>query len=170
VIQEPPHPASLGDDELLAACEVRFTRRSGPGGQHRNKVETAVILHHLPSGLSAEAHEQRSQAENRRMALFRLRLRLALELRTQPTDSSPSALWQARRQGMRISVATEHRDFPSLIAEALDALALHAYVPKAAADQLGISASQLIRLLRQYPPALAALNTQRQTLGKPPLK
>ena len=36
------HPAALPFDALLKECEVRRLRRSGPGGQHRNKVETAV--------------------------------------------------------------------------------------------------------------------------------
>lgn len=164
----------MADEELLAACEVRFTRRSGPGGQHRNKVETAAIIHHLPSGISAEAGEQRSQAENRRVALFRLRLRLAVDLRTRSAadapDAAPSPLWQARRRGTLIAVASDHRDFPSLLAEALDALALHSYQPAAAAKQLGVTSSQLVALLRQHPPALATLNAHRATSGKPPLK
>lgn len=168
--QDTSHPASLSDSELLTACEIRFTRRGGPGGQHRNKVETAVILLHKPSGISAEAHEERSQAENRRVALFRLRLRLAVELRSESRATSPSELWRSRRQGTRISVATAHRDLPTLIAEALDALAQNAYLPAAAAEMLGVSVSQLIGLLRQHPPALARLNAHRQSLGKPPLK
>ena len=168
--EECSHPSAWPDDQLLAACEVRFTRRSGPGGQHRNKVETAVVLQHTPTGISAEAHEERSQSENRRVALWRLRLRLAVEVRSPLPSTSPSGLWISRRRGSRISVADDHRDLPSLIAEALDALAHNAYMPARAAEQLGISASQLIGLLRQHAPALAALNAQRQTLGKPPLK
>ena len=77
---------------------------------------------------------------------------------------------QGSSRGTRIAVASDHRDFPSLLAEALDALALHAYQPSAAAEQLGVTSSQLIALLRQHPPALALLNTHRATIGKPPLK
>ena len=164
------HPSAWPDDELLAACEVRFTRRSGPGGQHRNKVETAVVLRHMPTGISAEAHEERGQAENRRVALFRLRMRLAVEVRSAQPSTSPSELWISRRRGSRITVADDHRDLPGLIAEALDALAHHDHVPARAAEQLGISGSQLIGLLRQHLPALATLNAQRQALGKPPLR
>src|SRR5437867_1918085 len=91
------HPAALGARELLAECEKCFTRRSGPGGQHRNKVETAVVLVHRLTGVRAEANERRSQARNRQVALHRLRLKLALEIR-QPAvgEQAPSALWRSR--------------------------------------------------------------------------
>src|SRR5262245_62118596 len=105
------HPASLPPAELLAQCQTRRTRRSGPGGQHRNKVETAVVLTHVPTGLRAEANERRSQAENLRMALFRLRVNLALEVR-QLKGAAPSALWQSRCRGGRIVLSAEHDDFP----------------------------------------------------------
>ncbi len=51
-------------------------RSSGPGGQRKNKVETAVRLRHLPSGVTVVATEYRSQAGNRRLAFERLRERL----------------------------------------------------------------------------------------------
>ena len=60
-IEETPlHPAAMQPDALSAQCEFRATRRSGPGGQNRNKVETAVILTHRPTGIRAEASERRT--------------------------------------------------------------------------------------------------------------
>lgn len=163
------HPATLTDDALLAACDVEFTRRSGPGGQHRNKVETAAILTHRASGISAESSEERSQSENRRTALRRLRFKLAVGLRC-PVTLELSPLWQSRRHGSRISVADEHADLPAILAEALDVLAQYQFVTNEAAEHLGISASQLISLLRQHAPALSLLNEQRKAAGKPPLR
>jgi len=55
---------------------IETYRSSGPGGQRKNKVETAVRLKHLPSGITVIATEHRSQAENRKLALERLRERL----------------------------------------------------------------------------------------------
>ncbi|HET7784953.1 MAG TPA: peptide chain release factor-like protein [Myxococcales bacterium] len=67
----------LDDDALLAQCEVQAHRASGPGGQHRNKSETAIRLVHGPSGVSAEGKDERSRAQNLRIALGRLREKLA---------------------------------------------------------------------------------------------
>lgn len=67
----------LDDDALLAQCEVQAHRASGPGGQHRNKAETAVRLVHAPSGVSAEGKDERSRTQNLRIALARLREKLA---------------------------------------------------------------------------------------------
>ncbi len=68
---------ALDDDALLAQCEVQAHRASGPGGQHRNKAETAVRLVHLPSGVTASGANERSRTQNLRQALARLREKLA---------------------------------------------------------------------------------------------
>lgn len=163
------HPAACDPENLLAECSIQRTRRSGPGGQHRNKVETAVVLTHRPTGLRVEASERRSQAENLSRAVFRLRLQLAVHLRT-PARDAPSEIWRRRAAGRRIAVDPAHAEFPALLAEALDALASCDWSAADAARLMGVSSSQLVKLLRLDPQALAAANAQRQQRGLPPYK
>ena len=165
------HPADLPPDDLLAECDIRFVRRAGPGGQHRNKVSTGVVLLHKPTGVKAEANERRSQAENRAVALFRLRVNLALEVRARrESDSAPSALWRSRLSGGRIAVSPAHDAFPAILAEALDVLAACEYDPKPASETLGCSVSQLVKLLQKEPQAMTHVNRQRQQRGVHPLR
>lgn len=173
---KPVHPARLAVEELLAECDAKRQKRSGPGGQHRNKVETAVILTHRPTGISAEANERRSQSENHDQAIFRLRIRLALEVRSEETKlddanlPEPSPLWRSRCVNGRIKVAGDHPDFPALLAEVLDLLALCDYDPKPVSKHLGCTATQLLKFLKTEPKAFALFNAQRQSHGLFPLK
>jgi hypothetical protein len=160
------HPAALGSEKLLEACRVERLRRSGPGGQHRNKVETAVRLLHLPTDVTAEAGERRSQAENRRVALGRLRVNLALDVRRPcPADREPSPLWRSRCRGGRIGVNVSHDDFPTLLAEALDRIAAREGSVKQASEELGSTTSQLVKLLKKERRALVLVNRWRRERG-----
>ena len=156
------HPAVRDPEHLWGECEVRQLRRSGPGGQHRNKVQTAISLRHLPTGVRTEASERRSQSQNRSVALFRLRVNLALQVRCDcGTDHVPSLLWRSRCEGGLLKVSGSHDDFPSVLAEALDVLAASAADPKRTAEVLGCTPSQLMRLLRVDSRALVLVNQWR---------
>lgn len=167
-----PHPATLADEILLRQCEIRTGRVGGPGGQHRNKVETAVYVLHTPTGVEAQATERRSQIENRAVALARLRVRLAVEVRSavQSDAQAASALWISRRRDQRIRVSIEHRDFPTLLAEALDVTTACAFDLAKAAQILGVSTTQLAKFLRQDKFAAERVNAQRKHLGLHPLR
>ncbi|GAH73534.1 unnamed protein product [marine sediment metagenome] len=89
---------------LKAETEVE-TRRSGkPGGQRRDKTETAVRLRHIPSGVTAVASDYRSQAKNRELAFQRLQERLERlnKPRKPRIRRGPSAGALARRKEEKI--------------------------------------------------------------------
>lgn len=151
----------------MSECDFRQERRSGPGGQHRNKVETAVVVTHRPTSIQAEANERRSREDNRRNAIFRLRLRLAVEFRSLPAGPvDPSPLWKTRCRRGRIEVSPKHIDFPALLAELLDQLHVCDYDLPNVAQRFSTSASQLVKLLRRHPPAIEKVNQWRNAHGR----
>ena len=95
-------------EALERDCDISFTRAGGPGGQHRNKAETAVRLVHRPTGITIVASDSRSQYQNRMSALQRLAERLeAAERRRQ------AAQRRLRRKRTRPSAAAQRRRLES---------------------------------------------------------
>jgi len=73
VLPEVPESlVEIRDDDLI----WEFTRGGGHGGQNVNKVATAVRLTHEPSGLVVQSRQERSQEQNRKIALALLRSQL----------------------------------------------------------------------------------------------
>lgn len=87
----------LTDAGLEADCELQFFTAGGPGGQHRNKAETAVRLRHRPTGIVAAGSERRSQAQNRAMAMVRLREKL-FELTRVPEVRKPTKVSRTQKR------------------------------------------------------------------------
>jgi len=89
---------NLRDEDLRES----FARSGGPGGQHVNKVSTAVTLTHLPSGLSVTVRDSRSQGMNRKIARERLAEKLEERLQARRLQAR-AATAKARRQKARRS-------------------------------------------------------------------
>ncbi len=107
VSKQPSSEPGISEDLLLEIerqCSVEFTRGSGPGGQHRNKTETAVRLTHIPSGLVVVAADSRSQAQNRKNALRRLAERLA-----QIERDEAAAMKRSERKATRPSASKRRK-------------------------------------------------------------
>jgi len=85
------HPTDR--ESLERDCDVEFFVAGGPGGQHRNKVETAVRLTHRPTGLMVTATERRSQSANREAAFDRMaeKLEARQKVKKRRRATKPSA-------------------------------------------------------------------------------
>jgi len=76
VLPELPAPEATQLNIPEKDLRVEFYRSGGPGGQNVNKVETAVRVVHLPTGLTASSQAERSQVQNREKALSLLKAKL----------------------------------------------------------------------------------------------
>jgi RF-1 domain len=167
---------ALGDEQLLAQCEVDTYRASGPGGQKRNKTSSAVRIRHPASGLIVIAEESRSQHENRARALKRLRQAFYLRIR-EPlpkngadllADADGAAKW--RDGAGRLDLGRKDPRFWPAVGRVLDALqATEARVAEAA-EVLGISTGNLVAFLEIEPKVWEQANHLRSRFGHKPLR
>lgn len=163
------------DDELLRLCEVDRYRASGPGGQHRNKTESAVRVRHVATGVAAHADDSRSQHENRARAVKRLRGALALELRRPVTLDGfvADARLAALVAGGTAPLGEKTRQTAGYwvaIARLLDVFVAAGAEVAATAERLGIGTAALARLLTHDPLVHRAANQYRGQRGLRPLR
>ncbi len=87
------HPTA--DSVQLKLEDVKFQamRSSGAGGQHVNKVSSAVRAIHLPTGLTVQVMDTRSQLQNKEIAILRLEERLK-ELEQVEKDAMKNWEWK----------------------------------------------------------------------------
>ena len=180
---------ALDDASLLRQCKVDTYRSSGPGGQHANKVESAVRLTHGPTGLVASASDERSQHRNRAIALKRLRWRIAHAVRRPEAwlggrvdrehparlDELPPALvgllpWAPRSKASPPVVGKKNPERPRGEQYLLDVLDAASGSVGDAAAYLRTSTSQLSKLLCADTDLLAAANAVRGEHGLKPLQ
>ena len=164
------HPAGLPLDTLLGQCEITTGRAGGPGGQHRNKVETRVVIRHRPTGAIGEASESRSRKTNYANALQRLRVNLALSERGDGLADPAVRAVITRRASSGLRTNPNHHDYPTVLACVLDECALERWDTKAAAARLGISGSRVVRVLKTEERAHTLLNSERVARGLRPLR
>ena len=79
-------------------------------------------------------------------------------------------MWRSRVRDGTIACNHDHRDFPAMLAEALDVIWNASLDMKRASLRLNCTRSQLIKLIAKEPRALAALNEARQARGKHALR
>jgi hypothetical protein len=159
------------DATLLSECDVDTYRASGPGGQKRNKTESAVRLRHRPSGLSVIAEESRSQRENRDRALRRLRQMLALRLRLPaPDDGVPESVQACIDKRGRLDVGRRDARYLPAAAAVLDVFVAANGSMADTAKRLGISTGNLSAFLTGDDDLMLEANRIRAGFGLRPLR
>lgn len=161
---------SLSDAELERQCDRDHYRASGPGGQHRNKTDSAVRLRHRPTGLIVTATERRSQAENRVRAVKRLRDALAFEFRQPVTDDAVAHFVSSHCATGRLSIPAKNPHFLPVIALVLDLLELHEGQLSVVANRLSVSTASISKLLACNSNAWQAAQRIRQAFRLSPLR
>ncbi len=171
----------LDDKSLLRRCEVHIYKSSGPGGQHRNKVSSAVRLRHRPTGITAHGDERRSQHENTRAAVRRLRMNIACKLRL-PVDKNQARLPQiiaehlvrphklADTVSKRLEISRSNHRFWEVAAFLLDVLAMFDGRLGEAAKYIGITTGNLTGILKKDRHLFGATQALRRRFHQKPLK
>ena len=149
----------MSDDDLAAECSWDFHKTTGNGGQKKNKTSSAVRVFHQPTGLSAVCDRERSQKMNRKGALHKLRLAIALAYR-EKFDTSVNTVC-----GGTVP-ALSSPNYPLFAAYTLDALADAEWEPEAACALLGWSKSHLFKIIGRDPALGAVINREREKRSK----
>ncbi len=166
---------TVGDDALIAQCEVDRYRASGPGGQHRNKTESAIRLRHRLTGVSAISEDSRSQLDNKVHAVRRLRAAIALEVREpvglEPFTPSPRLAKLVAGGTSPLGAKTRLTgEYWAAIGELLDLLVAGDLEIGTTARRLGISTGALSKLLLHDDKVARAVNDLRRARGMRPLR
>ena len=163
------------DEALIAQCKVDRYRASGPGGQHRNKTESAVRLRHKLSGVQAIGEDSRSQSENKLHAVRRLRSAIALEVREPVAleTFTPSARLAAFVAAGTAPLGAKTKltgEYWAAIAELLDLLVANQLEIGTSAQRLGITTGALSKLLLHDDQVGRVVNDLRRAKGMRPLR
>ncbi len=146
----------MDDETLLRNCRQECYRASGPGGQHRNKTDSAVRLTTLDGGIAALCSDHRSQHRNRAEALRRLRSAIAIEQRLPISADSQNQRWNGPWK-----LGKKDRRYAPFLAHLLDVLSHNEWAVGDAASALGTSTGKLVRALSRDPHAWNAVNQAR---------
>ncbi|MCY2930576.1 MAG: peptide chain release factor-like protein [Planctomycetota bacterium] len=182
-------PLAAEEKALLADCDVHVYRSSGPGGQHRNKVSSAVRLLHRPTGITGHGDESRSQQDNRRMAMRRLRMNIACKVRRKVDVTAgvppviaecmfvPKPMRNRKRLGeetegeekKRLEVGVKDHRFWRVAAGVLDRLEACGGAVSDVGRSLGITTGNVVSFLMSERHLLTAANEIRKRHALSPL-
>jgi hypothetical protein len=161
----------LSDAELLKLCKVSAYKGSGPGGQHRNKTSSGVSLElrienrESRINLNAYSCDDRSSHVNKLLALKKLRLKIALQIREEHAEQAPFDF-----PGSSGKISLDNKLYPEFIADILDRINAANGDLGEAAKMWGLSKSALNKIILQDKKVLEAFQKIRSAASPMPSK
>jgi protein subunit release factor B len=158
----------MDDADMLAQSTVDKYRARGPGGQKRNKTDSAVRIRHHPTELIAIAVESRSQHQNRAKAIKRLRQMIALHVRVAidlPTYKPSETMAECIVRGQQLQVGRRDRRYNLVAAEVLDLIVATKGRLSESAEALGVSTGNLSKFIAKDLKLKARVNEIRKAEG-----
>ena len=150
---------NMSDEELLNNCKTDHFIATGNGGQKRNKTSSAVRLSLKNSDISVTASEDRQQSVNKKRAIRKMRIAIAMEMREQATE------WDGQ-----LDMNTKNTQYPLFIACLTDNLFDKNWQVSEVAKSMDISTGKLIKIIAKDDNLWQFINKERQRSGYKPLK
>ena len=150
---------NMTDEELLKLCKTDHFIATGKGGQKRNKTSSAVRLSLNDSTISVTASEDRQQSVNKKLAIRKLRLSIAMELRQE------AQAWQGQ-----LDMNAKNPQYPLFIGCLTDYLFESNWQVSEVAKSFDISTGKLIKIISKDDSFWQFVNKERQGNGYKPLK
>ncbi|WDE96948.1 peptide chain release factor-like protein [Lentisphaera profundi] len=149
----------MTDEELLNRCKTDHYIATGNGGQKRNKTSSAVRLTLKDTSISATASEDRQQSVNKKRALRKLRLAIAMEMRQEAQQ------WQGQ-----LDMNPKNAQYPLFIAALTDNLFDKNWQVSEVAKSMDLSTGKLIKIIAKDDTLWQFVNKERQKNDYKPLK
>ena len=152
----------LSDEHLQQHCSVETFKVPGPGGQKKNVTNSAVrikLRHRVK--IEGTASESRSQHQNKLKALTRLRLIIALKLRSEVSNTDLADL----QKNNYLLINPKNSIFPITTAILFDQLKLNAWDHQSLARDLNIGTNPLIRALKKDRTVWRALTEEKSKIS-----
>jgi len=157
---------AMDDDTLCRYCTFEFFKGSGPGGQHRNKVSSAVRVKLEALGLAAEDCSERTQHRNRSRALEKLRRAIVISIR-KPLAGAAGGGEDDASSGIPFECSIRNPRYHLFAALLLDRLEASGFDQRQVAEIYGVSPTALIRKTAADPVLWTWCQQRRRELGLP---
>ena len=144
----------LEEQEFLKHCLCDFYKARGPGGQKKNKTESAVRLTLKESPIAATASEDRKQSINRSKAVRRLKLQVAFEIRLTAVP------WKGQ-----LDMNPSNKLYPHFCAVLFDHFHDNDWQMSTVANIYGISTNKLVKIISKSDTLWQEVNRQRLKLN-----